>query len=104
MSAASSRWQNPRLVGRIPELDGLRGIAILLVLLWHYVHNAVEVTPGTWLSYLRATLNLSWSGVDLFFVLSGFLIGGILYDAKGSDKYYRVYYTKRVFRIFPLYF
>ena len=65
---------------RIPALDGLRGVAILLVLLWHGVFQIqTDSKVGTRLLSLGS---LSWSGVDLFFVLSGFLIGGILLDAQ----------------------
>jgi peptidoglycan/LPS O-acetylase OafA/YrhL len=86
--------------------DGLsRRLAILLVLVWHYYVKAVQdAVPGSWLAYSLAALRLTWSGVDLFFVLSGFLIGGILYDAKDATNYYRTFYVRRIFRIFPLYF
>jgi len=88
---------------RIPELDGLRGMAIGLVVLYHYVKNAV-VGTGFWYSLGLAPLRLAWSGVDLFFVLSGFLIGGILLEAKNTDGYFRAFYGRRFFRIFPLYY
>jgi peptidoglycan/LPS O-acetylase OafA/YrhL len=84
------------LRGRIPALDGLRGIAILLVLLWHGVF-------GVGSSNLLAVGKLSWSGVDLFFVLSGFLIGGILLDARDSKAFFKTFYVRRAFRILPLY-
>jgi peptidoglycan/LPS O-acetylase OafA/YrhL len=71
-----------QLYGRILELDGIRGIAIGLVLLHHFF--MIESRPGSLLAYLLIPLRLAWSGVDLFFVLSGFLIGGILLDARGS--------------------
>jgi peptidoglycan/LPS O-acetylase OafA/YrhL len=93
-----------RLIGsaaRIPALDGLRGIAILLVLLYHGLFQL----HSSWspLSRLLLAGRLTWSGVDLFFVLSGFLIGGILLDAKISHSYFRTFYLRRAYRILPLY-
>jgi peptidoglycan/LPS O-acetylase OafA/YrhL len=90
---------------RIAELDGVRGVAIGLVLIWHYFANGI-VAPveGTWLAHLKSMLGLTWSGVDLFLVLSGFLIGGILLDAKDSPNFFRTFYARRAFRILPLYF
>jgi peptidoglycan/LPS O-acetylase OafA/YrhL len=92
------------LKGRIPELDGIRGIAIGMVLLHHYFYGAIQARPATALSYALLSGRLTWSGVDLFFVLSGFLIGGILLDARESTNYFRVFYTRRFFRIVPIYF
>lgn len=89
---------------RIPQLDGVRGVAILLVLLWHYVANPITAADGTWAWYIKAALGLTWSGVDLFFVLSGFLIAGILVDNRSASNFYRVFYIRRVCRIFPVYF
>ena len=88
---------------RIPELDGIRGMAILLVLIWHFVVGTIGTTSPPWLRILRQLGLQTWSGVDLFFVLSGFLIGGILVDAKGSRTYFRTFYIRRVFRIVPIY-
>lgn len=86
---------------RIKELDGLRGIAILLVLL---CHSTFELHPSSpLLSRLLSIGRLSWSGVDLFFVLSGFLIGGILLDARKSTRYFKTFYLRRAFRILPPY-
>jgi peptidoglycan/LPS O-acetylase OafA/YrhL len=82
--------------GRIRELDGIRGLAILLILILHYF---VEITPTKYALLFR----LAWSGVDLFFVLSGFLIAGILLDAKNSASYYRTFYLRRFYRIIPVY-
>jgi peptidoglycan/LPS O-acetylase OafA/YrhL len=81
----------------IDSLDGLRGIAILLVFFFHYLprnsHN-----PLSWLA------SVGWSGVDLFFVLSGFLITGILYDTRKATNFFKVFYARRALRLFPLYF
>jgi peptidoglycan/LPS O-acetylase OafA/YrhL len=86
---------------RVPALDGLRGIAILLVLMGHCVFQMQTSSP--FLSRVLALGKLSWSGVDLFFVLSGFLIGGILLDARESPRYFQTFYIRRAYRIFPLY-
>jgi peptidoglycan/LPS O-acetylase OafA/YrhL len=56
---------------RLPQLDGVRGIAIILVLLWHYGH-ALTATTGTQGAYALKLISLSWSGVDLFLSLAGF--------------------------------
>ena len=90
--------------GRIPELDGLRGMAILLVIICHYVGNAEHAPLGFWIHRALSALTVGWSGVDLFFVLSGFLIGGILLDARNAPHYFRAFYMRRVFRILPLYY
>jgi peptidoglycan/LPS O-acetylase OafA/YrhL len=91
------------IAGRIPELDGLRGIAIGMVVLFHYFQLTGITRPGSLLAYLQAAARLTWSGVDLFFVLSGFLIGGILIDASAATNYFQVFYTRRFFRIVPVY-
>jgi peptidoglycan/LPS O-acetylase OafA/YrhL len=88
---------------RLSQLDGIRGIAILLVVVWHYLPCQVESQQRAVQVAMRA-LRLTWSGVDLFFVLSGFLIAGILLDNRDASNYYRVFYRRRVCRIFPLYF
>src|ERR1700720_1979641 len=94
---------NPSPARRIPELDGIRGVAILLVIAWHYFVMLVQAKPGSALAYAQAAGRLSWTGVDLFFVLSGFLIGGILIDTRDSPNYFRAFYARRFFRIVPLY-
>lgn len=85
-----------------PALDGLRGLAILLVVLFH-CYYANGATPGSALAYALVPFRTFNRGVDLFFVLSGFLIGGILADTRGTAGYYRSFYTRRAFRILPLY-
>jgi len=89
----------PRLsqrLDRIPELDGARGLAIFLVLVCHFGYLFPE-KGSKW-------LNLGWTGVDLFFVLSGFLITRILLASRGEQGYFRTFYARRILRIFPLYF
>jgi peptidoglycan/LPS O-acetylase OafA/YrhL len=93
----------PNLSGRIPELDGLRGVAIGMVLIFHYFQLTLVARPGSLPAYLQAAARLSWSGVDLFFVLSGFLISGILLDASTSANYFQIFYARRFFRIVPIY-
>jgi peptidoglycan/LPS O-acetylase OafA/YrhL len=88
---------------RIPELDGLRGVAILLVVLWHYVFVFARVPRGSLVAHAVSLLRLAWSGVDLFLVLSGFLIGGILIDSRRAPNYFTTFYIRRFFRIVPLY-
>jgi peptidoglycan/LPS O-acetylase OafA/YrhL len=89
---------------RIPELDGLRGVAILLVVCLHYVAESGGGAFGSFLYRFKQVFRLGWSGVDLFFVLSGFLIGGILLQARESENYYKIFYTRRLHRIFPIYY
>jgi peptidoglycan/LPS O-acetylase OafA/YrhL len=85
--------------GTIPELDGVRGMAILLVLLFHFQGARPQLIPKA----LTYPMILGWSGVDLFFVLSGFLITGILIETRGSRNYFSAFYARRVLRILPLY-
>jgi len=89
---------------RIPELDGLRGIAIALVLIFHYIGGVEHAPLGFWMDRSLSALSAGWSGVDLFFILSGFLIGGILLDARNCPRYFRPFYMRRVFRILPIYY
>jgi peptidoglycan/LPS O-acetylase OafA/YrhL len=92
--------------GHIPALDAVRGVAILLVLVFHFSLYGHGLTPAPLLLdrlYYRLA-GAGWIGVDLFFVLSGFLITGILYDAKTGAHYFRTFYVRRVLRIFPVYY
>src|ERR1700675_3186470 len=90
---------------RIPELDGIRGIAILTVLLYHVLCYSMLHRSWSGLAHVatRATENLA-HGVDLFFVLSGFLITGILLDSRADPHYFRNFYARRALRILPLYY
>ena len=87
---------------RLPVLDGLRGIAILLVMFIHFTER--NVSAGVANSIYTQVAGVGWVGVDLFFVLSGFLITGLLLDAKRAPHYFRNFYARRTLRIFPLYY
>ncbi len=87
--------------GRMPALDGLRGIAILLVLAHGFDVIQTSHGPGR---AVDLALDLGWIGVQLFFVLSGFLITGILLDTRRAPGYYKHFLIRRVLRIFPLYY
>jgi peptidoglycan/LPS O-acetylase OafA/YrhL len=82
----------------IPQLDGLRGLAVLLVLL---AHSAIAFTG---VSFFKWIDNYGSLGVQLFFVLSGFLITGILLDSKETPRYFRNFFMRRALRIYPLYY
>lgn len=86
--------------GDIRELDGLRGLAIFLVLVHHFWPGGETPVGGL----LGKAVHLGWMGVDLFFVISGFLICGILLDTVGDAHYFRNFYARRSLRIFPLYY
>jgi peptidoglycan/LPS O-acetylase OafA/YrhL len=80
---------------RIIELDGLRGLAVISVVLAHYFGEV---------DHRIFVFDLGWLGVDLFFVLSGFLIGGILINNRGSVSFFSTFFIRRALRIFPIYY
>lgn len=104
VAAASSGRAGAAPAGgeHVPALDGVRGLAILLVL----AHNLNPFVDHGRLLERSAELasNFGWVGVQLFFVLSGYLISGILLDTRGAPGYYRAFFVRRVLRIFPLYY
>jgi peptidoglycan/LPS O-acetylase OafA/YrhL len=87
--------------GHIAELDSIRGIGICLVLVNHF-------WPRTGSNPMYRAIyelgQLGWIAMDGFFVLSGFLITGILLDTRSRPDYFRNYYIRRSLRIFPLYY
>lgn len=97
----------PDKAPHLPELDGIRGLAILGVLCSHIAGMGGVlniISPAAWEKVaLRAAIPL-WGGVDLFFVLSGFLITGILLRTKRSKSYFSSFYARRMLRIFPIYY
>ena len=92
----------PNLHGHMPVLDGIRGMAVLMVLVFHFVGNML---PTNWIERaIVRTTSYGAFGVELFFVLSGFLITGILYDSRNKPHYFHNFYARRVLRVFPLYY
>lgn len=101
------------LVGRshVPPLDGIRGLAVALVMMRHFLGQNWfgldwERSPvgGSLDYYVYNLARLGSNGVDMFFVLSGFLITGILLDTKEGPGYFKNFYMRRTLRIFPLYY
>lgn len=101
-AALAPRDATPHRAVHIPVLDGLRGLAILLVIVFHFTVS--DSNNGALRRSVLYLTGAGWVGVDLFFVLSGFLITTILYQAKESDGFFRNFYMRRVLRIFPLYY
>ncbi len=101
-SAESAEPQDLTLHGHTPILDGFRGLAILLVIIYHTTGYFPD--SGVLGNFMSSAILLGWSGVDMFFVLSGFLITSILLKAKNKTHYFKNFYMRRVLRIFPLYY
>lgn len=87
---------------RVTALDGVRGLAILMVLAHQLILDGGP--ESRWWRLLRLPLEAGWIGVQLFFVLSGFLITRILVASRGSANYWQSFYMRRALRIFPLYY
>jgi peptidoglycan/LPS O-acetylase OafA/YrhL len=91
-----------KLTGHLPGLDGVRGLAILMVMAVHFVGGTSARSHVQRVVVKAASFGVL--GVDLFFVLSGFLITGLLLEAKGEPRFFRNFYARRTLRIFPLYY
>jgi peptidoglycan/LPS O-acetylase OafA/YrhL len=92
------------LKGHLPALDGIRGVAVLSVMVYHFFGFGGMGQKHVVDDIAFHGVMLGWTGVELFFVLSGFLITGILLDARGKPGFFRTFYARRSIRIFPLYF
>jgi peptidoglycan/LPS O-acetylase OafA/YrhL len=90
----------------MPELDTVRGVAILMVFVFHAFEDFAPSGPKipVWEHLFLSTVSLGWAGVNVFFVLSGFLITGILLDSVGKPRYYSRFYFRRALRILPAYY
>ncbi|HEU4637033.1 MAG TPA: acyltransferase [Edaphobacter sp.] len=95
---------HPKRMAHIRALDGVRGLAIALVLMVHLLESNDNPEGSYFLHLLIKIKGAGWVGVDLFFALSGFLITGILFDSLGEAHYFRNFYVRRALRIFPLYY
>ena len=89
---------------RVRELDGVRGISIIVVVAFHLLKRADYFTSNETLYFITRLSSIGWVGVDIFFVLSGFLITSILLRTKHEKNYFKNFYVRRSLRIFPLYF
>ncbi|HYE06775.1 MAG TPA: acyltransferase [Planctomycetota bacterium] len=89
---------------RIGALDGLRGIAVTLVLVVHSINSGPHAGDDALTAAIVHASQIGTTGVDLFFALSGFLITGILLDSRDRPGWIRAFYARRILRIFPLYY
>jgi peptidoglycan/LPS O-acetylase OafA/YrhL len=86
---------------RFPALDGIRAVAVTLVFMDHYGGGA---HGGRLLNTINVMREHGWVGVDLFFVLSGFLITGILFDTRNDSHFFKRFFVRRSLRIFPVFY
>jgi peptidoglycan/LPS O-acetylase OafA/YrhL len=94
----------PKFGSYIPALDGIRGIAIMLVMIYHSLLFTGISTADVSDKIYYKIVNSYWLGVDIFFVLSGFLITGLLYDTRENRRFFSTFYARRSLRIFPVYY
>jgi peptidoglycan/LPS O-acetylase OafA/YrhL len=98
-----TRVDAPLLRGHMPELDVFRGTAVTLVVLYHFVYWTATSQPGHLANLITQLTLFGWLGVNLFFVLSGFLITGVLLDVRERPGFFRRFYARRARRIIPAY-
>jgi peptidoglycan/LPS O-acetylase OafA/YrhL len=103
LATSPSDQENPGGFAHVPALDGIRGIAILLVL-FHHLFWANGHSGSPFFDLISQIRGSTYVGVNLFFVLSGFLITGILLDTLTVPHYFKIFYARRALRIFPLYY
>jgi len=104
VSTSEAAAEIPLIRAHMPELDSVRGVAVLMVMFYHAYYWGMDFSRFPRIE--GRLLQLTWVGrlgVDLFFVLSGFLITGLLLNAKSRPDYYRKFYIRRALRILPAY-
>jgi len=102
LATAEPQIETPLLRSQMPELDAVRGIAVLMVMLYHAYYWGMDLSKFA--PAKRLLLTAAWTGrlgVNLFFVLSGFLITGLLIDQRTRPDYYKRFYIRRTLRILP---
>jgi peptidoglycan/LPS O-acetylase OafA/YrhL len=107
MSKIEEQYGEDQIVRPVmPELDTVRGIAVLMVCIYHGFQALIPPGPKLphWERLILSVVGLGWAGVNLFFVLSGFLITGILLDSANKPRYYSRFYSRRALRILPAYY
>lgn len=87
---------------RFTELDGLRGLSALMVVAYHYLSGPAVYSATAF--RMREIIYVSPLTVDMFFILSGFLVGGILLNTRNSPNYYKTFYLRRLYRVIPIYY
>lgn len=104
LSASEAAGETPLVRTHMPELDSVRGVAVLMVMFYHAFYWGMNLSLFPTVE--GRLLQLAWVGrlgVNLFFVLSGFLITGLLLNARSRPDYYRKFYIRRALRILPAY-
>src|SRR5579871_2260754 len=97
--------ENPSTREHVPALDGIRGYGFIGIFLAHYLAPLIErYRSHPWVNVFYYLEQIAWMGVPAFFVLSGYLIGGILFNSRNREGFFRVFYGRRVLRILPVYY